>query len=84
MNALCLKWLSNTYNPNLPDAKFHYVYMDGIDREKQWQNYLEWLNENVISLPKETEVFSRYELMEMGYVGVYSRVKCDMVVVLED
>lgn len=68
-----MKWLTNIYNPNRPDA-FQYIYSElGESIDQAWSNHLEWLKDKIILEPKATDTYTVEQLEEMGMVGVYSR-----------
>lgn len=72
-------FLSNIYNPELPDAKMYYICSshaiiygeEGIERE--WQRHLDWVNRNIIGLPQATDKYTVEELVKMNIVGIYEK-----------
>lgn len=73
------KFLSNTYNPKLPNAERYLTYsisayQNGGDAMKQeWLYHLKWVKEHAIGSPQETEKYSVSELKNEGLVGIYSK-----------
>lgn len=72
------RFLSNTYDPRLPDArKYHqqdyHDWQNGPEAiEQSWQRHLEWINQNVIGPPQASEKYTVAELEKMGLVGIYA------------
>lgn len=73
------RWLSNIYNPSLPDAERYLTYSmsamqnGGSAMKQEWQYHLDWIKENLLGPPKETDTYSIKELTKMGLVGIYSK-----------
>ena len=72
------RFLSNTYDPRLPDAKMYLTYsfnaqMNGkTAMEAEWQHRLDWVNENIIDWPKATKKYTQEELEANDLVGIYA------------
>lgn len=71
------RWLSNTYNPALPNARdIAYYSLDAVEdpakRDEEWRLYLAWIGGNIIGPPKATKDYTAEQLAGMGMVGVYS------------
>ena len=65
-----MKWITNTYDPERKDAKYHLeVYIDQ-SRDEAWENHLAWLSDFTIGEPKACK-YTVGELKQNGYVGVY-------------
>jgi len=75
------KWLSNVYDPRLPDARRHFIYsLDTYNSGRaamntEWQQHLDWINKNVIGPPKATEKYTRQILEANDLVGIYAHPK---------
>ena len=68
-----LKWLSNTYDPTMPDAPLQVIALSSETMQEAWQTKREWLKGKVIGDP-QTTVNMKYtvdELKAMHLVGVY-------------
>ena len=66
-----MKFLSNIYDPNRPDAS-QFVSLEGNETQDQaWANHLRWLKGKVIGNPQATTSFSAEELKALHMVGVY-------------
>ena len=76
---MAMKFLSNTYDPNRPDAERHFAYsthavINGPEAMRlEWEQHLKWINKNVIGRPKATDYYTVKELEEMGMVGIYKK-----------
>ena len=73
-----MKFLSNTYNPTLPNARMYFTtsYQDFLEpelAEQEWKQHLNWINSNVIGEPQGSDKYTVEELKQMGYIGVYSK-----------
>lgn len=67
------EFVTNIYNPTLPDAIDHLVKNDDETRKLQLFNYMiEKIKELEIGDPQETETKSVEELIELNIVGLYS------------
>lgn len=66
-----MKFLSNLYDPKLPDAITFIVCCAG-KHEDAWHEQSEWLKDKIIGLPQETETYNVFQLISMGMIGVYS------------
>lgn len=67
------EFVTNIYNPNLPDAIDYLVKNDDETRKLQLFNYMiEKIKEFEIGDPQETEAKSVEELIELNIVGLYS------------
>lgn len=67
-----MKFLSNIYNPTLPDAKERTIYSYQENRDEQWEYVLKWVGQNIVGRPKPTEFHSVAQLEAMGMVGIYA------------
>ncbi len=73
------RWLSNIYNPYLPDAERYLTYSisayqnGGNAMKREWQAHLDWINEHLVGPPEKTHVYSVKELVKEGMVGVYAK-----------
>lgn len=72
------RFLSNIYDHRNPTARRSFLHsfqaMDNENaREEEWQQYLKWINANVIGPPKETERYSVDALQKMGMIGIYAK-----------
>jgi len=73
-----MKHLSNIYDHRLPEARTYFTNSNhamfegekAIDHE--WQQHLNWINQNVIGKPKATEKYTVKELEDLGYIDIYS------------
>ncbi|PJB17752.1 MAG: hypothetical protein CO117_10370 [Flavobacteriaceae bacterium CG_4_9_14_3_um_filter_33_16] len=67
------EFITNIYNPKLPDAINHLVKNDDEKRKQELFNYMiEKIKELEIGDPQETETKSVEELKAMDIVGLYS------------
>ena len=66
-----MKWLSNVYDPTLPDAKSHVLCVGDETREEAWESQEQWLFDKVLGVPQETDAYTVLELVRAGMVGVY-------------
>lgn len=66
-----MRWLSNTYNPNLPDAKHHVDTMPHQTPEEAWHWHKVWLSGKIIGEPQATDTYTVEQLKAMDLVGVY-------------
>lgn len=67
-----MKFLSNIYDPTLPDAKERTFYSSQENRDEQWKDWLKWVGRNIMGRPKRTEFYSVEQLEAMGMVGLYA------------
>jgi len=67
-----MRFLSNTYDPRLPDAKNQVSCKIGETHDLAWKRKLEWLAGKVISDPQPTSCHTVAELKAMGMVGIYA------------
>lgn len=72
MSVKAGKWLSNTYDPRLSDAREHFG-SPGNDQwwDDQWKRHLWWVDQNVIGEPKSTATHTVQQLKAMHKVGLY-------------
>lgn len=68
-----MKFLTNLYDPNLPDAKRLIICRINQTLEEAWEEQKYWLKDKIIGLPQETETYNVFQLIGMGMVGVYSK-----------
>jgi len=71
-----MQFLTNTYDPGMPDAPeclvLRYEDMLGSDgRERAWQQHTRWLSDKIIGEPQATEAYTVAQLQAMHMVGVY-------------
>ena len=66
-----MKWLTNLFDPNHPDAKRGVTRRFDETPEEAWNNQVLWLSDKIIGEPKATKHHSVDELKEMNLVGVY-------------
>lgn len=73
------QFLSNIFNPKHPDSRMRHLtssfeaHQSGPKAMQQkWEQYLAWINSNVIGPPKATEEYTQKQLEDMNLVGVYS------------
>lgn len=66
-----MKWLTNVYDPTLPDAKLFLCVMCDETYGEVWDNYLQWLRGKIIGEPEASEYYNVEELKRQGMVGVY-------------
>ena len=66
-----MKWLTNIYDPEQPDAYEKLIIRKHESREEAWREQENWLADKVIGLPKETSYMSVKRLIEQKLVGVY-------------
>ena len=76
IKGVWMKFLTNTYNPKLPDAKMSLsvsfedlLIPNGV--ENALQRHLEYLSDKIIVRPEATSFYTVEELKKMGMVGVY-------------
>lgn len=67
-----MKFLTNIYDPNLPDAKSSIATRLHQTRMQAWQEQEQWLDGKVIGKPQSTSRYTVKELEEIGMVGVYN------------
>ena len=70
--------LSNIYDHRKPDAKrFHiysyHAYGNAKAEQLEWQHHLDWINQNEIGPPKETEWRTVEQLKGMDMIGIYTK-----------
>lgn len=73
-----LKFLSNTYNPNLPNARMYFTtsyegYLNPDLGNYEYEQYLKWINENIVGEPQGSDTYTVEQLKEMGYIGIYKQ-----------
>lgn len=68
-----MKWLSNIYNPNLPDARFHLGRSLHQTIEDVWKWHKYWLQDKIIGEPEASEYYTVQEMKDMNLVGVYAK-----------
>jgi len=67
-----MRWLTNPYNPNLPDAKMYVAIMHYENQNEASMGYKSWLEGEVIGRPQATKTYSVKQLEDAGYVGIYA------------
>jgi hypothetical protein len=73
-----MKHVTNTPDPNLPNAKENIVYSFAAMRnqaikDKEWNEHLDFVNQHVIGEPLGNVTMSVERLKQMGYVGLYKK-----------
>ena len=66
-----IKWLTNLYNPELPEAREDIICESGQTQAQAWQNQVEWLKGKLIGKPKATTLYTVEELEAQNLVGIY-------------
>jgi len=67
-----MRWLTNTYDPSLPDVRMHVVRCFPETFEESWRLHLDYLKDKIIGEPQATEKYTVEQLKAMGMVGVYT------------
>lgn len=67
---MALKWLTNIYNPKMPDAKQRLNLIAGEDRDKAWEQYQLALADMVIGEPMPSAQRDLEEMKKANLVGV--------------
>ena len=70
-----LKWLSNIYDPKMPDAKMLVARSFEQTQEEAWRWHMYWLRDKVIGKPVPTDYYTVEQLVGMNMVGVYMFVE---------
>ena len=71
-------FLSNVHDPHDSNARTYLTYsyyalMSGQKAmEAEWQQHMNWVNENIICLPKATKAYTQQQLIAMNMVGIYA------------
>ena len=68
-----MRWLTNLYDPRLPDASQHVVLRYDESSWDGWDRQKEWLKDKIIAEPKATPSYTVEQLQAMKMVGVYAR-----------
>lgn len=68
------RFLSNTLNPSLPEARLMVEAQGGFS-ESAWRDHLSWINANVIGPPRSCAAGTSEEMSARGYVGIYKKVE---------
>ena len=66
-----MKFLTNAYNPTMPDAKRTVLALADETQREAWERQERWLSNKVLGHPRETDAHTVLELVRMGIVGVY-------------
>lgn len=69
-----MRWLTNTRDPRLPDAKSRFIQEFSScyeDIYHQWDIWIKYLEDKIIGDPKPTESSSVEYLKSIKYVGIY-------------
>lgn len=64
-----MKWLTNTYDPRLPEAKEHFTKNKAFPT---YEDFLNWLSDKQIGAPKASKRYSSHFLQQVNMVGIYS------------
>lgn len=67
-----MKWLTNLYDPRLPDAHCMISFRFDSTPMEAWREQSEWLKDKIISRPKATEYYTVEQLEKMNMVGIYA------------
>lgn len=73
-------WLSNIYDPARPDAN-RCLLLSSEDplkpegRALAWAHHMEWVAANMIGPPMPSTTYTVDQLVSMGMVGVYAKVR---------
>jgi len=69
-----MRWLSNTYDPKMPDARLEIMSeaRPGQTAQGAWLEYKTWLSGKVIGEPQATESHTVDQLKAAHLVGVYA------------
>jgi hypothetical protein len=73
-----MKHVTNTPDPNAPNAKESIIYsfqamQNQAIKDKEWDDYLDFVNQHVIGEPLGNHKVSVEYLKQMGYVGLYKK-----------
>ena len=71
-----LTFLSNVYDPRLPDAEIRYRYTGTgtpETRRVEWGDYKRWLKDKIICNPRPNKNYTVEELKKMNMVGIYRK-----------
>lgn len=66
-----LRFLTNIYNPEQPDAKILLTRHFDETVDGAWQQHLRWLKGKIIGDPQATDDYTVEELKSLDMVGVY-------------
>jgi hypothetical protein len=74
-----MKHVTNTPDPNLPNAKENIIYsfaamQNQAIKDKEWSDHLDFVNQHVIGEPLGNHKVSVEYLKKMGYVGLYKKI----------
>lgn len=77
LNITVMRFLSNTYDPTLPNARMHQTlsyqsFLDPKLADHEWEMYLKWINSNIKGRPRATKEYTTEQLEGMGMIGVYA------------
>lgn len=67
-----MRFLSNTYNPDLPDARRYVSRNSDETQDQAWEHHRQWLKGKIIGKPQATASKTVEELEAIDMVGVYS------------
>lgn len=76
-----MRFLSNTYDHRKPDARMHFTptfqawTQGSVAMDAEWQQHLDWINENIIGPPKATEKHTQQQLEDNDLIGIYAEEK---------
>lgn len=78
------RFLLNIFDPKHKDAQrylqySYHAHSSGPEAmQAAWDHHLDWINQNVVGLPKATKHYTQDKLREMNMVGIYAPVKSDV------
>ncbi len=67
-----MEWLTNIYNPELPDAKWYIPFSPYQTQGQAWEAHLKYLKDKIIGRPK-ANMMTVEELEARDLVGVYKK-----------
>lgn len=67
-----MKFLTNLYDPRLPDAKYEMTLPFDQTAEQAWEYQKEWLSGKVIGEPRAIDLYTVEQLKAAHFVGIYS------------
>ncbi len=79
------RFLSNIFDPCSPNARMYLTYSyhafccGAKAMDAEWQQHIDWVNENIICLPKATKTYTQQQLIAMDVVGIYARTTVERV-----
>ena len=67
-----MRWLSNIYDPDWPEARHLIEASDDASRDEAWARHQAWLADKIIGDPVASEDYTVKQLRAMHIVGVYA------------